>query len=68
LGGTENKSLTLEFPEVPKEYLPDFIRGYFDGDGSIMRLKNNRVNSAFTCGSKKFLIKLHQALKENAGV
>lgn len=68
LGGTERKSLTLTFPKVPKEYLPDFIRGFFDGDGCIMRLKNNRVNSAFTCGSRKFLEELHKILKEEAGV
>jgi len=35
LGGIERKSLTLTFPNVPEEYLVDFIRGYFDGDGSI---------------------------------
>lgn len=29
------KSLTLEFPIVPEKYLPDFLRGSFDGDGSI---------------------------------
>ena len=68
LGGTECKSNTVEFPNVPKEYLSDFIRGYFDGDGCIMNLKNNRVNSAFTCGSKKFLDKLLEILKEEAGV
>lgn len=33
LGGVERKSLTLEFPYVPTEYLSHFIRGYFDGDG-----------------------------------
>ena len=27
---------------MPKKYLPDFIRGYFDGGGSITRLKGNR--------------------------
>ena len=27
---------------MPKEYLSDFIRGYFDGGGNIMRLKGNR--------------------------
>lgn len=32
----------MTFPKVPKEYLSDFIRGYFDGGGSIMRLKGNR--------------------------
>lgn len=68
LGGTERKSKTVLFPSVPKEYLPDFIRGYFDGDGCIMRLKNNRVNSAFTCGNKQFLDDLLAILKEEAGV
>lgn len=68
LGGTERKSNTISFPNVPKEYLPDFIRGYFDGDGCIMRLKNNRVNSAFTSGSRKFLESLLEILKKEAGV
>ena len=68
LGGSERKSLTLEFPNIPKEYFPDFIRGYFDGDGCVMQLKNNRLNSAFTCGNKKFLIKLLEILKEEAGI
>lgn len=68
LGGSERKSLTLEFPNIPKEYLPDFIRGYFDGDGCVMQLKNNRLNSTFTCGNKKFLIKLLEILKEEAGI
>lgn len=68
LGGQENKSLTMEFPNVPEEYLSDFIRGYFDGDGCIMNLKGGRINSAFTCGSKKFLDVLHLKLKEYAGV
>lgn len=68
LGGKENKSMDLDFPNVPDEFLPDFIRGYFDGDGCIMNLKNNRLNSAFTCGSKKFLDKLLKVLKEKAEV
>lgn len=68
LGGTERKSLTVEFPKVPEEYLPDFIRGYFDGDGCAMDLKGNRLNTAFTCGSKKFIDALWEILKEKAGV
>lgn len=55
LGGCERKSKVLEFPYVPDEYLNDYIRGYFDGDGCIMLLKGNRINSAFTCASKRFL-------------
>lgn len=68
LGGTENKSLTIEFPKIPKEYHRDFIRGYFDGDGCVMNLKNNRLNSAFTCGSKNFLESLLSILQEEAGI
>lgn len=29
------KSLTLEFPDVPEQYLPDFLRGCYDGDGTL---------------------------------
>lgn len=68
LGGTERKSMIIDFPDVPKEYLPDFIRGYFDGDGCIMNLKNNRLNSTFTSDSKKFLFKLWDILKEEAAI
>ena len=38
LGCVENKSLILTFPteeQVPRKFIYDFIRGYFDGDGSI---------------------------------
>lgn len=68
LGGTECKSNTIKFPNIPDEFLSDFIRGYFDGDGCIMLLKNNRVNSTFTSGSKEFLDSLLQILREKAGV
>lgn len=68
LGGCESKSKVIQFPNIPKEYLSDFIRGYFDGDGSVMRIKGNRLNSAFTCGSKKFLDSLLQILKDEAQV
>ena len=68
LGGKESKSMDMEFPNIPDEYMHDFIRGYFDGDGSIMLLKNNRVNSTFTSGSKKFLDSLLKVLKDKANV
>jgi hypothetical protein len=34
------KSLTLQFPKVPPKYLADFIRGCWDGDGSISFTKS----------------------------
>lgn len=35
LGCTPKKSLTLKFPNIPQALMPHFIRGYFDGDGSL---------------------------------
>lgn len=65
------KSLTMKFPNnIPREYLKDYIRGVFDGDGSITisdtinRGKPHKVYSlVFTCGSKDFLEGLKQALE-----
>ena len=54
LGGTENKSLTCSLPDIPEEFFPDFVRGYFDGDGSVFILKNGSTLSNFTSGSEKF--------------
>ena len=68
LGCVPRKSLIITLPDIPKNLMHHFIRGYFDGDGCIMRLKGNRVNSAFTCGSRVFLEELLKILKEKAGV
>ena len=68
LGGTERKSKTLQFPNIPIEFLPDFIRGYFDGDGSVYNVKGKRINTNFACGSNKFLQSLLQLLKKEAGI
>ena len=35
LGMVPNKSLVLEFPSIPEHLYSHFIRGYFDGDGSL---------------------------------
>lgn len=40
LGVTKKKSLTIKFPndeQVPEEFLNHFIRGIFDGDGSVFK-------------------------------
>ncbi|MCA1053854.1 hypothetical protein LCM10_02555 [Rossellomorea aquimaris] len=35
-----NKSLNLKLPSIPKPFLSHFVRGYFDGDGSIYKKRN----------------------------
>lgn len=68
-----NKSLTIEFPDVPRKYLSHFIRGYFDGDGCIYferrrshtgKIIIKRIRTIFTSGSKKFLYKMNLVISE----
>lgn len=77
LGGKRCKSRTINFPKVPNKYLPDFIRGYFDGDGSVFyttyrSTKNKKMRtelrSNFTSGNPKFLEILQTALVDILGV
>lgn len=82
-GVFRNKSLILKYPSydiVPKKYSIPFIRGYFDGDGSIKRTGKRRTEAkdpydVSFIGTKEFLIaiqdelgmysKLRQASKHN---
>lgn len=64
-GCVENKTFKLKFPTfLSNELIPHFIRGYFDGDGSvflhIQKVKDKEyamLGSQF-CGIKSFLIDL----------
>lgn len=66
-GCTKNKSLTLQFPNVPDEYLKDFIRGCFDGDGCLCiytakNIKAKQIYSFIASASEQFIIDMRQAL------
>lgn len=64
LGCVPNKSLVLKFPKIKNELVPHFIRGYFDGDGTVgiykYLSKSNSVTlrSGIASGSKEFLEEL----------
>ena len=61
LGCFEKKSLILKFPtseQVPPHLLPHFIRGYFDGDGSISCYKQHWQISFV--GTEEFITSLYQ--------
>ncbi len=72
LGLKANKTKNLSLPKVPKKYFPDFVRGYFDGDGNVWVgfLHKNRqrpdlvIFTAFTSCSVDFLTDLREKLNE----
>lgn len=66
LGGEYNKSLSCKFPNIPIKYLPDFVRGLWDGDGCIYYHKSDKAyNSVFASGSLKFINELSNILIKN---
>lgn len=54
LGCLPKKSLSLKFPAIPDQYLSHFMRGYFDGDGSIFFNKPNTIKIKLI-GTRSFL-------------
>ena len=52
-GCLPNKSLTNRVPFIPDEYIPDFLRGCIDGDGSIPKGKTKQAS--LCSSSKEFL-------------
>lgn len=66
LGLIDNKSLTMKFPNLPIEYVRHFIRGCWDGDGSIYNT-GGVLTASFVCGSKSFIKSLVQVLYD-AGI
>ena len=70
LGFSERKTKNLKVPIIPKKYFPDFVRGYFDGDGNIWQgeIHKGRTTThivlklCFTSGSYGFINNLHKEL------
>lgn len=70
LGCTPRKSLTKKFPSsIPSEFMLDFIRGYFDGNGCL-HITNNHGSAGLEikiCTSMDFSIGLGKYL-ESIGI
>jgi hypothetical protein len=69
IGGIHRKSLVIEFPQIPEPFLFDFIRGFYDGDGTIgIKLYEGARGNTYNlrcgfCGGLPFISKLKEILE-----
>lgn len=70
LGVFQNKSLILEFPDwLNKDLIPHFIRGYYDGDGSVCFGSGRKTNCILTITStNKFCSKIKEIIEKELGI
>lgn len=76
IGVVSNKSLNIKFPDIKINLLCHFIRGYFDGDGSIYHYKRigKRIINDFSgvefalLGSNHFCKSLYKLFKRKINV
>ena len=67
LGYINKKTDRNYLPNIPKEYMFDFIRGYFDGDGCVFihksKYNTKTINSNIVSPCKELLIDMQNILK-----
>lgn len=63
----QNKSTSIQFITLSDELMPHFVRGYFDGNGSVSCdvRKKRTLACSFSSGSKDFLEGLRSFLYKN---
>lgn len=74
IGITQNKSKTIVAVDVPDQYFISFVRGVFDGDGSVHSYYDKRWPSSylfymsFASASYKFIVWLQAMLKNKLDI
>jgi hypothetical protein len=70
-GMSSNKYFSFNFPEILEELNVHFIRGYFDGDGSVFSSKIKTYNLKYTftiTGNYETLLKIQNILCNKLGL
>lgn len=68
-GCIPQKSLLLsKIPNIPRDFVSHFIRGYFDGDGSLHYLKGTDNYRISFVGTKNFLMDVQKELMTNVSL
>lgn len=71
LGVMPKKSLIVDFPNIPKNFLNHFIRGIIDGDGNVRYVNRKRspyFEITISSGSEKFCRGLRKNILLNLGI
>lgn len=70
LGVVPSKTFVIKYPELPNHLHKHFIRGFFDGDGSIYLRKDrkNGINFELCCASMEFIKEIAKIVKNKIGV
>lgn len=71
IGMLPNKSLILTYPDIPDNLHSHFIRGYFDGDGSVCQIiksANNHAVQLTITSTETFCQKLCEICKDKIGI
>ena len=72
-GLSPNKTFRFKLPNIPTKYFANFVRGYFDGDGSVWfglshksrKTQTPTLQASFISGNKKFIENLAKSLSEH---
>lgn len=65
-GCVPNKTFILQFPDINENLYNHFMRGYFDGDGSISWA--NKQKQIVVLGNYDFLFKFQEILMKNCNI
>ncbi|MDA2922195.1 LAGLIDADG family homing endonuclease [Patescibacteria group bacterium AH-259-L07] len=71
LGICPRKTARIGSIDVPHKFLPDFVRGFFDGDGSVYIYTVNgtsQIKASFISASLLFITGLNNRLCENLNI
>lgn len=68
-GCIPQKSLLInKIPNIPRDYVSHFLRGYFDGDGSLYYLRGTNNYRISFVGTKDFLNDIQKELQTNVSL
>uniref|UniRef100_A0A6M3IQF5 Putative homing endonuclease n=1 Tax=viral metagenome TaxID=1070528 RepID=A0A6M3IQF5_9ZZZZ len=64
-GVCQNKSNSIRLPKIPKRYMPDCIRGIYDGDGCLHKDKKGQYRLSFYGGDSGLLRDISDYIAKN---